>query len=114
MDLTQSTAASRLRYLFPQPAIAGELATRPRTARHHENRIGDFHPLSFWCDDVFATAKIMKSKGVEFEKDPKKESWGNLGNFQRRRRQQVRFVEQVKAIVPWQTNTANGGSEFSL
>ena len=40
----------------------------------HESRVGDFQPLSFWCDDVFATAKIMKSKGVEFEADPKKES----------------------------------------
>jgi catechol 2,3-dioxygenase-like lactoylglutathione lyase family enzyme len=46
------------------------------TPEGHENRIGDFQPLSFWCDDVFATAKIMKSKGVEFEKDPKAEHWG--------------------------------------
>src|ERR1700736_5954543 len=29
----------------------------------HESRIGDFQPLSFWCEDVFATAKIMKSNG---------------------------------------------------
>src|SRR6202050_5079823 len=42
----------------------------------HEKRLGDFQPISFWCDDVFATAKIMKSKGVEFAADPKKESWG--------------------------------------
>jgi catechol 2,3-dioxygenase-like lactoylglutathione lyase family enzyme len=47
----------------------------------HENRIGDFQPMSFWCDDVFATAKILKSKGVEFEEDPKKESWGTSAIF---------------------------------
>src|SRR5580700_10263016 len=47
----------------------------------HENRIGDFQPISFWCDDVFATAKIMKSKGVEFAADPKTESWGTSAIF---------------------------------
>src|ERR1700690_2676180 len=46
------------------------------TPEGHENRIGDFQSLSFWCDDVFATAKAMTAKGVEFEKDPKKENWG--------------------------------------
>ena len=47
----------------------------------HESRVGDFQPLSFWCDDVFATAKVMKSKGVEFEADTKKESWGTSAIF---------------------------------
>jgi catechol 2,3-dioxygenase-like lactoylglutathione lyase family enzyme len=47
----------------------------------HENRVGDFQPLSFWCDDVLATAKIMKSRGVEFEKEPKSESWGTSAIF---------------------------------
>lgn len=47
----------------------------------HEKRIGDFQPLSFWCDDVFATANIMKSNGVEFEKEPKAESWGTSAIF---------------------------------
>jgi catechol 2,3-dioxygenase-like lactoylglutathione lyase family enzyme len=47
----------------------------------HENRIGDFQPLSFITDDVFATAAIMKSKGVEFAADPKKESWGTSAIF---------------------------------
>ncbi len=47
----------------------------------HENRIGGFQPISFWCDDVFATAKIMKSKGVEFQADPKAESWGTSAIF---------------------------------
>ena len=51
------------------------------TPEGHENRVGDFQPLSFWCDDVFATAKTMKSKGVEFEREPKKESWGTSAIF---------------------------------
>ena len=33
------------------------------------------------CDNVFATAKTMKSKGVEFEKEPKKEEWGTAAIF---------------------------------
>jgi catechol 2,3-dioxygenase-like lactoylglutathione lyase family enzyme len=51
------------------------------TPEGHENRIGDFQPLSFWCDDVFATSKAMKAKGVEFEKEPKKEDWGTAAIF---------------------------------
>ena len=51
------------------------------TPEGHENRIGGFQPLTFWCDDVIATAKILKSKGVEFAKDPKVESWGTAAIF---------------------------------
>jgi catechol 2,3-dioxygenase-like lactoylglutathione lyase family enzyme len=47
----------------------------------HENRIGDFQPMSFWCDDVFATAKTMKSNGVRFEVEPKTEAWGATAVF---------------------------------
>jgi catechol 2,3-dioxygenase-like lactoylglutathione lyase family enzyme len=47
----------------------------------HENRIGGFQTMTFWCDDVFATAKALKAKGVEFASDPKKESWGTAGIF---------------------------------
>jgi len=47
----------------------------------HENRIGGFQTLTFWCDDVFATTKALKAKGVEFARDPKKESWGTAGIF---------------------------------
>jgi 4-hydroxyphenylpyruvate dioxygenase-like putative hemolysin len=39
----------------------------------HEDCIGGFQPVAFWTDDVFATAKTMKSKGVEFAVEPKKE-----------------------------------------
>lgn len=47
----------------------------------HEDRIGGFQAISFWCDDVFATAAGMKSKGVEFAKDPKTEPWGTAAVF---------------------------------
>jgi predicted enzyme related to lactoylglutathione lyase len=51
------------------------------TPEGHENRIGSFQPLTFWCDDVFATAKILKSKGVEFAAEPKSEVWGTMAIF---------------------------------
>ena len=47
----------------------------------HENRIGDFQSISFWCDDVFATAEAMKKKGVIFTKEPKTEVWGSVAVF---------------------------------
>lgn len=46
------------------------------TPEGHENRIGGFQPVTFWCDDVFATAKAMRSRGVALEEEPKKEVWG--------------------------------------
>jgi catechol 2,3-dioxygenase-like lactoylglutathione lyase family enzyme len=47
-----------------------------------EDQIGKFQSISFWCDDVFATAEVMKKKGVVFAKEPKAESWGTSGVFQ--------------------------------
>lgn len=47
-----------------------------------EHRIGQFQSISFWCDDVFATADAMKKKGVVFAQDPKKEHWGTSAVFQ--------------------------------
>ncbi len=47
----------------------------------HEKRIGEFQSISFWCDDVFATAKGLKSKGVKFTEGPKNESWGSFAIF---------------------------------
>ena len=46
-----------------------------------ENRIGQFQPISFWCDDVFAAAKTLKSKGVSFAQEPKTEVWGSVAIF---------------------------------
>lgn len=48
----------------------------------HEKRIGEFQSIAFWCDDVFATAKVLKSKGVVFTREPKTESWGTGSVFQ--------------------------------
>jgi catechol 2,3-dioxygenase-like lactoylglutathione lyase family enzyme len=46
-----------------------------------EDQIGKFQSISFWCDDVFATAQVMKKKGVTFAKEPKAESWGTSAIF---------------------------------
>ena len=51
------------------------------TPEGHETRIGGFQPLTFWCDDVPATCKILKSKGVEFAAEPKTEAWGTMAIF---------------------------------
>jgi len=47
----------------------------------HESRIGDFQSISFWCDDVFATAKVLAQKGVVFEQEPRNEQWGSSAIF---------------------------------
>ena len=52
------------------------------TPEGHEDRIGSFHSISFWSDDVFATAALMKAKGVVFFQDPKTEFWGTSAIFE--------------------------------
>ena len=51
------------------------------TPEGHEDRIGGFQPLTFWCDDVEATVKQLKTRGVEFAVDPKSEAWGTFAIF---------------------------------
>lgn len=51
------------------------------TPEGHENRIGGFQPVTFRCDDVFATATELKSKGVKLAAEPKKEVWGTMAMF---------------------------------
>ena len=51
------------------------------TPEGHEKRIGEFQSISFWCDDVFLTSKVLKSKGVTFTEEPKNESWGSIAVF---------------------------------
>ena len=48
----------------------------------HEKRIGEFQSISFWCEDVFATAKALKFKSVTFTREPKTEPWGSIAVFQ--------------------------------
>jgi predicted enzyme related to lactoylglutathione lyase len=52
------------------------------TPEGHENRIGQFQSIAFWCDDVFATAKALKANGATFAQEPKKEVWGSTAVFQ--------------------------------
>ena len=73
-----------------------ETGIAPFTPPGQEDRIGQFTSISFWCDDVFATAAALKQKGVIFAKDPKKEHWGTSAIFQRSRRQPVRAVQPIK------------------
>jgi catechol 2,3-dioxygenase-like lactoylglutathione lyase family enzyme len=42
-----------------------------------EDRIGTFSSLIFHCADIVATHAALVAKGVEFEAEPKKESWGS-------------------------------------
>ena len=51
------------------------------TPEGHEKRIGEHQSISFWCDDVFATADAMKKKGVMFTKEPTTEPWGSVAVF---------------------------------
>jgi predicted enzyme related to lactoylglutathione lyase len=51
------------------------------TPRGHEDRIGGFQPVTFWCDDVFATAAFLKARGVELTTEPVKEVWGTMAKF---------------------------------
>lgn len=52
------------------------------TPEGHEDRIGTFQSISFWCDDVFQTSDVLKSKGVKFFQDPQKEAWGSSAIFE--------------------------------
>ena len=51
------------------------------TPEGHEHRIGEFQSISFWCDDVFTTARTLKQKGVTFAQEPKSEPWGSMAIF---------------------------------
>jgi len=51
------------------------------TAPGQEKMIGGFMNLSFASDDVEATARELKQRGVEFVQEPKKEDWGTSAIF---------------------------------
>jgi catechol 2,3-dioxygenase-like lactoylglutathione lyase family enzyme len=51
------------------------------TAPGQETWVGHFLNVAFWTDDVFATAAELDARGVEFEQEPKKESWGTSAIF---------------------------------
>ena len=43
----------------------------------HEDRIGGFQSITFWCDDV-SPPQTTEAKGVEFAVEPKEEVWGTM------------------------------------
>jgi predicted enzyme related to lactoylglutathione lyase len=51
------------------------------TAQGQEQMIGGFMNISFMADDVEATAKEMKARGVEFVQEPTKADWGTVAIF---------------------------------
>ena len=51
------------------------------TADGQEKMIGGFMNISFTADDVEATAREMKTKGVEFVQEPQKADWGTSAIF---------------------------------
>jgi predicted enzyme related to lactoylglutathione lyase len=51
------------------------------TAPGHEHTIGGFMNVTFVADDVEATAKELKARGVEFMQEPKQADWGTAAIF---------------------------------
>ncbi|MGH7670352.1 MAG: VOC family protein [Gemmatimonadaceae bacterium] len=51
------------------------------TAPGQEAMIGGFMNVTFMADDVEATARELKARGVEFVKDPAKSDWGTAAIF---------------------------------
>lgn len=47
----------------------------------HEGRIGTHFNGAFACDDVPATYRQLKERGVEFVKAPEKQPWGEFAIF---------------------------------
>src|SRR6187551_3362059 len=52
------------------------------TPEEHRTLIGGFLNITFVSDDVEATAKILKDRGVEFVQEPQKADWGTAAIFQ--------------------------------
>jgi predicted enzyme related to lactoylglutathione lyase len=46
-----------------------------------ERMIGGFMNITFVADDVEATAKELKARGVEFVQEPQKADWGTAAIF---------------------------------
>jgi len=47
----------------------------------HEIRIGTFFNGSLACDDVEATYRQLRERGVEFTSEPQKQPWGTFAMF---------------------------------
>jgi catechol 2,3-dioxygenase-like lactoylglutathione lyase family enzyme len=62
---------------FPRADTGLVLFTTTATAK----MMGGFLNISFTADDVEATAKELKAKGVEFVQEPQKADWGTAAIF---------------------------------
>ena len=51
------------------------------TPQGQAKMIGGFMNIAFVADDVEATAKELKARGVEFVQDPQKADWGTSAVF---------------------------------
>ena len=51
------------------------------TAEGDEKRIGTFMNMSYECDDIDASYKMLRDRGVEFEGPPQKQPWGKYAIF---------------------------------
>ena len=51
------------------------------TPEGHEDRIGTFFNGSFACDDVEATYRQLRARGVVFTAEPTKQPWGTYATF---------------------------------
>jgi catechol 2,3-dioxygenase-like lactoylglutathione lyase family enzyme len=51
------------------------------TAEGQEKMIGGFMNVTFMADDVEATARELKARGVEFVQDAQKADWGTAAIF---------------------------------
>ena len=51
------------------------------TPEGHEERIGTFFNGSFACDDVAATYRQLRGRGVEFSSEPQSQPWGEFAMF---------------------------------
>ena len=51
------------------------------TPEGHEERIGTFFNGSIACDDVEATYRQLRQRGVEFIQEPQKQPWGTFAKF---------------------------------
>ena len=47
----------------------------------HEDRVGTFFNGSLACDDVEATYRQLRARGVEFLSEPKKQPWGTFATM---------------------------------
>jgi predicted enzyme related to lactoylglutathione lyase len=51
------------------------------TPEGDEKRVGTFMNMSYECDDIDETYKMLNDRGVEFDGPPEKQPWGTYAMF---------------------------------